>query len=260
MTVAVVGVGGTGSHVTQQLVYLGVGVVGLIDDEELDETNLNRYVTARHDDPIPGSPKTRLGSRLGAQANPEVKIVAIQDTLISAEAFDFIKAADAVFGCVDNDGVRFVLNELCCAYECPYFDIASGIPTPDDYGGRVCSIVDGEGCLVCWEELDQDEIDKYLSSFDQRAARDGAYGVPREDLGGSGPSVISINGVVASLGVTEFLVWATGIRPPVRRLMYRANRGIVTRPTDAPQDDCYYCKSVRGQGDAADVRRYLSSR
>ena len=52
--VAIVGVGGLGTHVVQQLALLGVGELSLVDHEELDRTNLNRYVGARHSDPIPG--------------------------------------------------------------------------------------------------------------------------------------------------------------------------------------------------------------
>jgi len=57
--VAVVGVGGVGGHVVQQLALLGVRSISVIDAEELAETNLNRYVTARATDAIPGTPKSR---------------------------------------------------------------------------------------------------------------------------------------------------------------------------------------------------------
>ena len=46
-SVAVVGVGGLGTHVVQQLALLGVGRLVLIDSEEVDETNRNRYVGLR---------------------------------------------------------------------------------------------------------------------------------------------------------------------------------------------------------------------
>lgn len=257
MTVAVVGVGGNGSHVTQQLAYLGVGGLGLIDDEELSETNLGRYVTAHHDDAMTTSPKTHLGERLISRIDPTIEVTTIQETLASSAAFQFIQAADAVFGCLDDDGPRFVLNELCCAFERPYFDLASGIPTDRDYGGRLTSVVDDGGCLYCFGQLDMAEVEAFIANPEQRAARDGAYGVPLDELGGSGPSVISINGVIASLAVTEFMNWATGLRAPRRRLMYRGNRAIVTVPTDAALHDCYYCKGIRGHRDAAGLDRYL---
>ena len=58
--VAVVGVGGLGTHVVQQLALLGVGALTLVDGEELSESNKNRYVGVRHDDPVPGSRKVDL--------------------------------------------------------------------------------------------------------------------------------------------------------------------------------------------------------
>jgi len=57
--VTVIGVGGLGSPLVQHLALLGVGGITPIDDEELDETNRNRFVGARHDDPVPGSSKVR---------------------------------------------------------------------------------------------------------------------------------------------------------------------------------------------------------
>ena len=61
--VALVGLGGLGTHVVQQLALLGVGSLVLIDSEDLDPTNGNRYVTMRHDDPCPGTPKVDVGGR-----------------------------------------------------------------------------------------------------------------------------------------------------------------------------------------------------
>ena len=51
-SIAVVGVGGIGTHVVQQLSLLGVGGLALIDPQEMDASNRNRYIGARYDDPI----------------------------------------------------------------------------------------------------------------------------------------------------------------------------------------------------------------
>lgn len=259
LRVAVVGLGGTGSVVTQELAYLGVGALDLIDPEELDETNRGRYVTARAADPIPGSCKVNLATRMVSEIDQAIRVVGLPRSLLSVEAFRSVKTADAVLGCVDHDGVRFVLNELCVAYERPYFDVATGILSTEDFGGEVRCVVGREGCLACMGVLDQAEVDDLLSTGEQKAARMGAYGVPMAELGNSGPSVISINGVAASLAVTEFMVWATGLRPPAGRLIYRGNRSTVHRVTDTLPDGCYYCTLLRGQRERAQVERYLTS-
>src|SRR5688500_6884118 len=69
-SVAIVGVGGLGTHVVQQLALLGVAKLTLIDSEQLDATNRNRYVGSFYYDPIPGSRKVILGARMARAIDP----------------------------------------------------------------------------------------------------------------------------------------------------------------------------------------------
>jgi molybdopterin/thiamine biosynthesis adenylyltransferase len=259
-TLAVVGGGGLGSHVCQQLAYLGVGEIRPIDYEELDVTNLNRYVTAYADDPVTGTRKVDLCERLIKRIDPTIAVRKVHAPLRSAEAFQAIQSADYIFGCLDNEGSRLVLTELCSAYALPYVDLATEIFPGEapNYGGRVCIAWDGNGCLVCLDQIDLQEAQSDLAS--RAAKRDvrAIYGVDAEDLGNKGPSVVSINGVIASLGVTEFMLMATGIREPRRLLTYRGHLGIVAANADRPNHDCYYCRGVRGLRDSAGMARYLT--
>lgn len=265
VSVAVVGVGGIGTHVVQQLSLLGVGGLALIDPQELDRSNLNRYVGARYDDPIPGTRKVDVGERIARSIGPEIRIVKVFDSLVSHDAFRAIIEADYAFGCVDREGVRLILNELCAAYSRPYFDVASEIVSEGGvaYGGRVFAAWDGGGCLACLGILDLAEAQQDLFGPEGRRDFEATYGVEHTHLGDPGPSVVSINGVVASLAVTEFMVAVTGIRPPQRLLNYyghlapdRGDRP-VTVSVDQPWPDCYYCKGIRGAREKADVLRYI---
>jgi hypothetical protein len=256
--VAIVGVGGLGTHVIQQLALLGVGHLALIDDEELDVTNRNRYVGVRSDDPIPGSWKVDIGERLAKEINPGICVIRIRKSLLSPQAFETIPKANYVFGCLDNEGARLVLTEICAAYSMPYFDLASDILPDGTYGGRVCIAWEGRGCLVCYGELDMAQARADLETPEARANREAIYGVPREALDQVGPAVVSINGVVASLAVTEFMLGATGIRSPKRLCRYRGDLGIVVTVTDDPVPECYYCKGIRGKG-AEGVQKYFKS-
>lgn len=258
--VSIVGVGGLGCHVVQQLTLLGVGQLTLVDSEELAETDRNRNVCARFDDPIPGTKEVEIASRLAKSINPNVELSLIHNTLVSVEAFESIKSSTHVFGCVDSEGARLILNELCSAYDLKYVDLASDIipGTPIEYGGRVFINWTGDGCLYCLKLLDLAEVQEDLSTEGERRDRQAIYGVDREQLNHSGPSVVSINGVVASLGVTEFMLGVTGIRQPRRLIYYTGARG-VTVSNDVPQSQCYYCKGIRGTREKADVERYLRS-
>ena len=255
--VAVVGVGGLGTHVVQQLAFLGIGALNLIDHEELSGTNRNRYVGSRHDDPVSGFLKVDLGERLAMEIDNEIEVRKVPEAFPSEASLEALQAADAVFGCVDNDGIRFVLNESCQAYEKPLFDLASDIPEEGRYGGRIIVVNRERGCLYCRDVLNQDEVRRFLSSQGVLDNEDAVYGIHRKMLGESGPSVVSLNGTVASLGVTEFMVWATDMRAPKQHLTYRGDMGTVSYNRDDPPSDCYYCKNIRGQGAAANIARYF---
>lgn len=258
--VAIVGVGGLGMHVVQQLALFGVGRLVLIEPEELDRSNFNRYPGVHHDDPVPGTLKNEVAERMVKLTNPRIDVVRITEPLTSEAAFNAILASGYVFGCIDDDAPRLILNELCSAYSKPYVDLASDIlpGSPPTYGGRICVNWDGHGCVACYDEIDVAEAQAGLMNPAARADRNAIYGVPRGLLGEAGPSVVSINGVIASLAVTEFMLLLTGVREQPKRFMtYRGNLACVTVKTEEPAADCYYCGYLRGKGDAADVQRYL---
>jgi len=257
--IAVVGVGGLGTHVVQQLSLLGVGSLVLIDSEELDVSNRNRYVGAWHGDPIPGSWKVDLGERLVRLIDPDIGVAKVADSFVSVDGFREIIHSDYVFGCLDSEGARLILNELCAAYDRRYFDLASDVVPGSQlsYGGRVCVAAGGNGCIVCLGVLDQEEARSDLAGPEERRARGAIYGVERTAFDRSGPSVVSINGVVASVGVTEFMAGVTGLRTPNRLVTYYGHMGRLAVRTEEPAPDCYYCKGVRGQGAVVDVERYV---
>ena len=257
--VTVVGAGGLGSHVIQQLAFLGVGCLTIIDPDELEKSNLNRLIGARHDDPIPGTKKVDIANRLVDSINQSIKLYTVPKELKTKEVFTEIKKSNYVFGCVDNDGSRLVLNELCSAFEIPYLDLASDIIKDEhslDYGGRVFVNFDNNGCLCCYKVISLSNASLELESPETQIDREKIYGVSQKYLDETGPSVVSIDGVVASLAVTEFMVMITGLREPNRLLNYRGHFGIVNKSKDKPHPNCYYCKSIRGRRDNTNIDRY----
>jgi molybdopterin-synthase adenylyltransferase len=258
--VTAVGLGGLGSHLVQQLALLGTKDLSIIDSEELAETDRNRHVCAQADDAVPGSWKTDICERLILSIDPEIRVTKIPETVVSESAFRAIIGTDYVFGCLDSEGARLVLTELCAAYSKPYFDLATDIPAGERlrYGGRVCVAGGiGTGCLVCLDELDLAEAQSELGGPEFGQIRKQIYGMNRDLMAEKGPSVVSINGVVASLAVTEFAVAVSGIRSPCVLLKYYAHQGKVVVNNDAPHPDCYYCSGIRGRRERADVHRYI---
>jgi len=261
--VAVVGVGGLGAHVVQQLAFLGVGHFTLVEPEELDTTNRNRHIGSRCDDPIPGTRKVDIAKRLVRTIDPAVSILKVPNSLLTEQAFAAVRQCQWVFGCLDNDAIRLVLTELCLAYRLRLVDLASDVDRDPNsgvirYGGRVCVCQDGNGCLMCMGMINPREAARQFEDDGSRRDRESIYGVEKTVLDGTGPSVVSINGVIASLGVTEFMVAVTGLREPQRHLEYHGQTGKVTVSQDPPTADCWYCKRTFGAGTSANVERYLA--
>lgn len=241
-TVGVVGGGGLGSFMVLELAYLGVRKIAIVDYDSLEDSDRNRLVGAfsLHDD---GVHKVQLLRDLGMLIDSGVEIESVPAELESSMAKTALAGVDIVVGCVDHDGPRFVLNKFCCEHGVRLIDAASDtIPDADKvrFGGRVCVATRETGCLVCFEVLDQKEISDYLASPDQRADQKAIYGVPARSLAGGGPSVVTVNGVVASIAATELMAMVTGVRTPIPYQDWHGDEGRLSRVSDrAP--DCYYC-------------------
>jgi molybdopterin-synthase adenylyltransferase len=246
--VAIVGLGGLGSHVTQQLSYLGVQAYGLVDYDIVTDSSMNRLIGAVDADVESQTKKIAVAERMIKAINPLATIVPIDAKINTPEAEAAIAAADVVFGCLDRDLPRLKLTELCARYAKPLFDLASDTSGEDEepwYGGRVV-FANGSGCLVCHNLLDQQEIARDSMSPEQRETHDRIYGIELGALVGTGPMVVSVNGVVASLAVTECMALVTGMRAPVAQLIYRGETSVVRRVIDESEQGCYFCTGLWG--------------
>jgi molybdopterin-synthase adenylyltransferase len=243
-TVAIVGLGGLGSHVAQQLAYLGVTRFALFDGDAVEASNLNRLIGAGEVDV--GSPKVAVAERLIAAVQPSARI-AVEPRHFDADAHaDAVGDVEVLFGCVDEDPARLGLLRVASEFAVPYVDLASDVAPEGEFGGRIVFASDGKRCLSCLGELDQHALARAQMSPEQRAADDAIYGVDRDALGESGPSVVSVNGVVASLAVTEFFAWRTGLREPRGYLTYRGDLATVGSRADPPREYCHYCMTLWG--------------
>lgn len=258
-TVCVLGVGGLGTHIVQQLVYAGVRNFNVIDPETFDVTNANRYVGSIYEDIENETPKVDIAERIILSVCPDACVNKLQKSAVSEEAFNLIKKSDVVIGCFDDDGPRFVINQLCCAYEIPYIDLASDIHAGDDliYGGRVITVHDDKSCIMCIEDLDQEEIHRSLNNPVVTKLKDDLYGIDKKLLGEKGPSVVFVNGVIASLAVKEFIAIVTKIAEPNRYLNYRGDLARITKRNERQAKDCFCCNVLRGLKEKADIERYI---
>lgn len=241
---AIVGLGGLGCHVAQQLAYLGVVEFVLVDADRVSTSNLNRLVGAGPADV--GAPKVNAASRTIQGIQPDAKLDAVAAHFATDTPPPELARADVLFGCVDDDVARLDLVRHASMQALAYVDLATDVTPAGEFGGRIVFAKDGERCLSCLGELDQHALARAQMTDEQRAADDKIYGIERNSLNDGGPSVVSVNGVVASLAVTEFMAWRTGLREPVGYLNYRGDRGTVGRRADPERAYCHYCMTLWG--------------
>jgi len=242
--VGVVGYGGLGSHCGQQLAHLGTIDFTVVDPDTVEESNLNRLVGAVPADAANQAPKVDIAERTIKAINPQARVVSLPVNIADPRARAALEHVDVVFGAVDNDVARLSLTEFCSEQGIIHIDMATDAGEYEDgrvwFGGRVV-ICDGNGCLSCLDLLDQRELARAAMTQEQRDSDDRIYGVDRAVLDAAGPMVVSVNGVVASLAVTEFIALVTNLRSRFRYVTYRGDVGIVAKNTDPPNPDCYYC-------------------
>jgi hypothetical protein len=240
--VALVGLGGLGSHVAQQLAYLGVREFALIDPDVVTESSLNRLIGAWPADAVAGVAKVEVAARMIVAIQPDASVVRHQAALGGRESIAAIGRADLVMAGLDDDLARLRLTAMTSDMRRPMFDLASGVADDrQEFGGRVLFAQPGIRCAWCLDELDPIELGLGGLSPEQREARDEIYGIRRAGSGAADPAVVSLNGVIASLAVTEFMALVTGLRKPAILLRYRGTSATVHRRTDEPVVPCPYC-------------------
>jgi hypothetical protein len=248
--VVLMGTGGNGIHVLQQLAYAGVSEWTFVEFDTVAKSNLNRLVGAKADDI--GNPKTGVAIRIlegiSPDAVPEIIAGKVGDPAIDSDLRDAIADATIVIGCFDKEAPRQAAVKLCSEACAPYLDLATEIIRDDDgliYGGRVVFSHDGTGCLFCLGVIDMNELAREQMTDEEREQRDRNYGLTPEESGDSGPSVVTINGVVASLACTEALMFITGLRAPARQLTYRGHDSVVLKNNTKGDRQCLYCTRWR---------------
>ncbi len=257
--VGVVGLGGIGSQITQGLAYLGIRRFVLVDEDIVEQTNLNRLVGATEDDVLHAAPKVRVAERTINGINPNAVVEIYQSTNRSKKAIDALRKCTFLFGCVDNDGARLVLSELAAAYSIALIDSATEI-IPENgkiiaFGGRVVIAQTGKYCLSCAGQIDMAVAKQDLEDTASRDVRRAhGYGLGEQV---KAPAVVSLNGVIANLALTEFLMMVTGLREPNIYLHYRGERGIVLIREVKQDPDCIVCHYIAGKKDKANLYRYI---
>ncbi|MEE9185893.1 MAG: molybdopterin-synthase adenylyltransferase MoeB [Candidatus Binatia bacterium] len=109
--VLMVGAGGLGSPSAYYLAAAGVGTMGIIDNDVVDLSNLQRQIL--HTQDRIGQPKTESAKQTIQALNPDVRVITYQEKLTSKNIMDIIKDYDIVVDGCDNFPTRYLINDAC---------------------------------------------------------------------------------------------------------------------------------------------------
>ncbi len=241
--VGVVGCGGTGSAVTEQLVRLGVRHLHLFDPKTLTKSNLTRVYGSFAGDI--GEPKVQLTAAHTRRIAPDADVTTTQGSITAESAAKELVDADVVFGCTDDNAGRLVLSRLASYFLTPVIDCGV-LLSSDDTGqiqgidGRVTVLVPGAACLVCRDRIDlQRAAAQMLTPSERQQRSDEGYAPALE---GVEPAVVTFTTQVAAAAVGELLerLIRYGPDPSPTEILLRAHEREISTNDEAPKVG-HYC-------------------
>ncbi len=113
----VVGAGGLGSPLLMYLASAGLGQITVVDDDQVDLTNLQRQIA--HGDQRVGMNKALSAKIAMHELNPDVIVHALEERVSGERLDELVAQADLVFDCTDNFKTRHAINAACVKSKVP---------------------------------------------------------------------------------------------------------------------------------------------
>lgn len=198
--VFIIGAGGLGCPVGYYLTAAGVGTIALVDDDNVELSNLQRQIA--HSVNTLNVNKADSAKKTFEALNPDVRLIAIKERLNNKNILDFIKDYDIIVDGSDNFPTRYLVNDACVMLKKP---LVSGAILR--FEGQITTILPGDG--PCYRCLFEDPPPPGIVPSCQEA---GVLGV--------------LPGVIGALQATEVLKLILGKGDPLKGqlLIYDALR------------------------------------
>lgn len=254
--IGIVGAGGTGSAVAEQLTRLGVGRLTIIDHDRFDDSNVNRvYGSSVADKDIP---KVTIVTRHVERIGLGTQVVPINKHLGLKSVATRLRDCDLVFGCTDDQWGRSLLSRFAIYYVIPIIDLGV-IIDPDGetiraVTGRVTILQPGYACLYCRERISAEGVaaESIAITNPGRAVALAAEGyIPGAQI--PAPAVVSFTSAIASAAIAEFLDRVIGYKtsePKSSEFIHRFEADAISRNTRSPRADCFCAnRALWGAGD-----------
>ena len=249
LKIAVVGCGGTGSAVVEQLARLGVRHFHLFDPDTLSASNVTRVYGSSLTDI--GKPKVDVSAAQVNRIAPEAKVIPLQTSITLAKSARLLLEADVIFGCTDDNAGRLVLSRISSYLLTPVIDC--GVLLSSDVAGelngingRVTVLAPGAACLVCRNRIDlQRAAAEMLPSEEYHRLADEGYAPA---LPGIEPAVVTFTTQVAAAAVSELLerLIHYGPEPVPTEVLLRSHEREMSTNDQEPREG-HYCHPSGGK-------------
>lgn len=148
--IAVIGCGGLGGHIIEQLARIGVGHIVCVDGDVFEINNLNRQLLS--EESLIGTSKAEAAAKRIAAVNSGISCTAVTEFMTRENAKDLLRGCDLVFDALDGVEARYILEEACEDLKIPYVHGAiagwvaqAAICMP---GQRLCKILYPQGVIL----------------------------------------------------------------------------------------------------------------
>lgn len=249
LRIGVIGAGGTGSAVCEQLVRLGVRKLLIVDADVLSDSNVTRVYGSTPADV--GRPKVEVLHDHLIRIAPDLDCEVLCSMITLRPAAQRLVDCDLVFGCTDDNAGRLVLSRLASFLLTPVIDV--GVLLSSDVegrltgiDGRVTTVSPGTACLVCRNRIDLGRAAAEMLTPEERKRREDEGYAPA--LGGREPAVVAFTTSVAAAAVGELLERMIGYGPEPRpsELLMRWHEREISTNTALPRPG-HYCDPLSGK-------------
>ena len=110
-SVICIGAGGLGSSVLLYLAAAGIGRIGIVDNDQVEKSNLQRQII--HETNTVGNLKINSAQERIKRFNPNIEVTTFNKRINSENVIEIIKDFDIVCDCSDNFGTRYLINDAC---------------------------------------------------------------------------------------------------------------------------------------------------
>jgi proteasome lid subunit RPN8/RPN11 len=245
LRIGLVGCGGIGSAVGEQLVRLGVRHLVLIDPDELSASNLTRVYGSTVKDI--GQAKVHVLARHLAAIAPDLRCEPIQAMVTLEATARHLIGCDLVFGCTDDNAGRLVLSRLATYLLTPVIDSgvllsSNGEGDLTGIDGRITTLCPEQACLVCRGRIDLARAGAELLTPEERVRREDEGYAPA--LARTEPAVVAYTTMVSATAVSELLERLIGYGPTPRpsEVLLRCHEREVSTNVALPRQ-AHYCHS-----------------